>query len=301
MFGCAFLFLVGLAVLVTHQIDLPTIGERTGLQDVQTDPDTEVSLFVSAIGWLLLVLWPVFFAEAFYLWFTRPWSRDFRPYHWHALACCLIPPLKLGACWPEMSGALWLPKWGWQLPDDQLRNRLKHFFSVPMIGIAVLILPVIGVEFFMQEQVDRYPALRFCLNFGTGLIWFAFAAEFIVMISVAERKLVYCKQHWLDLAIILLPVISFLRSLRILRATKLAKMTKVQQLSKMARIYRLRGVSTKALRALILIEVLHRLFRTSPKKRLRRLYHDRRNLERDLAALNTKIAELERLSQTKGE
>lgn len=229
MFGCAFLFLVGLAVLVTHQIDMPTIGERTGLQGVQTDPVTEVSPSVSAIGWLLLVLCPLFFADAFYWWFRRPWSRDFRPYPWHTLACCLMPPLKLGARWPEMLGALWLPKWGRRPPDDQLRNRLKHFFSLPMIGIAVLILPVIGVDFFMQEQEDRYPVLRFCLNFGTGLIWFAFVAEFIIMISVAERKLVYCKHHWLDLAIILLPVISSLRSLRILRATKIAALERLSQ------------------------------------------------------------------------
>jgi hypothetical protein len=34
------------------------------------------------------------------------------------------------------------------------------------------------------------------------------------MISVAPRRLEYCKKHWLDLAIILLPLISFLRSLR---------------------------------------------------------------------------------------
>jgi hypothetical protein len=60
MFGCAFLFLVGLAVLVTHQIDMPTVGERTGLQDVQADQDTEVSPFVSGVGWILLILWPVF-------------------------------------------------------------------------------------------------------------------------------------------------------------------------------------------------------------------------------------------------
>jgi hypothetical protein len=308
MFFLASMFLAGLAVLVTLLIDIPTLNDGSGVHFEAGVPSTPVdpepvadeastastgALVPPIMVWLILLAWPVFVLEAGYLWLTRPWARAYWPTHLHGLACCVCPPLKMGARWPELAGAVWLPTIGWSIPTEELKQRLVQSLSLPMLGIAVLILPVLGIEFFLQEQVRRYPALRYSLHFGTGLIWFAFAAEFIIMISVAERKFEYCKQHWLDLAIILLPIISFLRSVQLLRATRLAKLTKVQQLSRMARIYRLRGVSTKALRALVLIEVVNRLWPASPEKQLHRLYQERQQLTRKLSGIETRIAELE--------
>jgi hypothetical protein len=313
MFCLASMFLAGLAVLVTIQIDMPTLSDRSGGQldagfpsasaGPKFAPDEAASASANALSspllvWLMLLAWPVFVLETVYLWLSRPWTKSYWTTHLHGFACCVCPPLKMGARWPELAGAMWLPVIGWSIPAEELKHKLVQSLSLPMLGIAVLILPVLGVEFFLQEQVHRYPALRYSLHFGTGLIWFAFATEFIIMISLAERKFEYCKQHWLDLAIILLPLISFLRSIQLLRATRLAKFTKVQQLSRMARVYRLRGVSTRALRALVLIEVVNRLWPASPKKQLHRLYQERQQLTRKLSGIENKIAELEKAQQS---
>ena len=91
------------------------------------------------------------------------------------------------------------------------------------------------IEFLLKDQVAAYAWLQGLLEVGMGVIWFAFAAEFILMVSIAEKKVAYCKEHWIDLAIILLPLASFLRSLSIVKATRLANLMRIQQLSNLAR------------------------------------------------------------------
>lgn len=334
MFGSAVAFLLALATLVVIFVDMPSLSERaldeqlanaategelaagvtpavegTPAADDSAQPPVELILSVEPpvatlaqfAGWFMLAIWPLFIAEAVLYWLVRPRGLGQRRQHLHAMSCCLFPPLRMCLRSPEMGEAIWFPWVGWQQPNDQLRESLVRFFSIPMLGIAVLILPVLGIEFFLKEQVDRYPALRYGLHFSTGLIWFAFTTEFIVMISAADKKLAYCKKHWLDLAIILLPIISFLRSLQVLRATRLAKVAKVQQLTKMARVYRLRGVSTKALRALVLFDLAQRLFRIRPEKRLASLRNQRQQLLKDLAALDGQIDKLEVLCKARAE
>ena len=56
--------------------------------------------------------------------------------------------------------------------------------------------------------------VRVATRIGEALIWTAFALEFVIMISVVERKLKYCVQHWIDLLVIVLPLVGFLRTLR---------------------------------------------------------------------------------------
>jgi voltage-gated potassium channel len=157
------------------------------------------------------------------------------------------------------------------------------------------------IELGMQQQVLTRPWLQFLLHASMGLIWFAFATEFIVMVSVADKKLKYCKEHWLDLAIILLPFIAFLRSLRVIRATRLAKLAKVQQLSRMGRLYRLRGLAMRAFRALLILELLNRLLPISPQRRLKRLRELLADMESDAKYLRQQIATLEWEVQQQGQ
>ncbi len=163
-----------------------------------------------------------------------------------------------------------------------------------MILIALMIMPILIVEFFMKVQVAQYAWLRLLLHVGTGVIWFAFAFEFILMVSVAEKKLAYCKQHWLDLAIILLPLFSFLRSLRVLRATRAAKLMKIPQITKMVRVYRLRGTAVKAIQAMILLEFFQRLFGTNSERAIAKLQARLEEVEREAKLLRRKIVKLER-------
>lgn len=146
-----------------------------------------------------------------------------------------------------------------------------------------------------KAQVDQHAWLRVMLHVGTGTIWFAFAAEFILMVSVAEKKWSYIRANWLDLAIIVLPVVSFLRSLRIVRVTRLARLTRAQQLTKIARVYRLRGTAIKAFRALIMLELFHRLIGSSPQRRLRRLRRELQEKQREVGQLQREIARIETL------
>jgi hypothetical protein len=251
----------------------------------------------SAGYWGLIVLgliWLVFPLELLVQWAVRDRAQPFWRHRWAALLTCLCPPLRMCARHPEMDGQIWFPTLDWQLADRALRERLEKLFSIPMILIALMILPVLLIEFGMREQVMTRPWLQFLLHASMGLVWFAFAAEFIVMVSVADRKLKYCKDHWLDLAIILLPFIAFLRSLRVIRATRLARLAKLQQLSRMGRLYRLRGLAMRALRALLILELLNRLMPMHPERRLKRLRTLLNEMETDIEFLRQQVDALER-------
>jgi voltage-gated potassium channel len=191
-----------------------------------------------------------------------------------------------------MRERLWLPGLGWRQANKRLRRRLERRFSVPMILIALMIMPVLIIEFFMKTQVAQYVWLRMLLHIGTGVIWFAFAGEFILMVSVADKKIAYCKKHWIDLAIILLPLFSFLRSLRVLRATRLAR--GIPQVTKMARIYRLRGTAVKALRGLILLDVLQRFTGGDVDRKIDKLRRHLADVESEAREIRHKISRLER-------
>ncbi|EMI45627.1 hypothetical protein [Rhodopirellula sp. SWK7] len=313
MFSLAVAFLVSQAVLIVIWVDVPSIREKTIASDVSVeeavnDPigveqedipvlgpvsPTQVLLERLAIGVMWLV-WPIVIAESIYHWIIRPKTRAMRWFHVYSVVFCICPSLRMCAKSAEMHGYLWLPGLGWQRPNRRLRRRLEQHFSVPMIGIALLILPVLIVEFLLKDQVARYQWLRVSLHIGTGVIWFAFAAEFILMVSIAEKKLDYIRRHWVDLAIIALPFFSFLRSMQAMRGTRIAKLAKLPQLTKLARAYRLRGTVLKAFRALVLLDVSARLFRKTPEKQLDRLRAELAVTQREARLIRLLIARLER-------
>jgi hypothetical protein len=306
MFFLSFLFLAILAALLVLTADVYRIEERWRSASHTTDAGhTAASIEVdqSAVDaryhclLVIALMWPLFFAEFAFQFLARDRDKPFWRIRYYGFIVCLIPPLRLCARNPDMDGQVWLPGIGWQASDDTLRRRLDHGFSIPMILIALTILPILLIELLMTEQIAARPWLRTMLHISMGVIWFAFAVEFIVMVSVAEKKLRYCKEHWLDLAIILLPLVSFLRSLRVLRATRLARVAKVQQLAKMGRLYRLRGLAMRALRAILLLEVLHRIFGISIEKKLKSLCAQLEEKEREVAMLKAAIEDLERQIQ----
>jgi hypothetical protein len=323
MFFLSLAFLGLLAAVMVLWIDVDRIVE-TSVHDDALDPDEqlvmEFSLSEEALAkeikfaatahrlgrycaLMLALIWPLFVVEQFVR-LTGTWipnSRERISGYWWLF--CIVPPLRLcaqqhGLVREQSSdigpNRVWLPKLGWQDVNRNLQRRLERAFSMPMILIALLILPILGLHFLFKDQIIDYPYLRILLHFGTGLIWFAFAVEFIVMVSVAENKLAYCKKHWLDLAIILLPLVSFLRTLRVLRAGKLVKLGKLQQVSRVIRVYRLRGVAMRALRALMVLEVIHRVFRTKPENRIKKLEQQCREKEHELAELHEEIARIKR-------
>ncbi len=306
MFCLALAFLVVLTILVVLWVDVPMVftpHEGESIDQPVTDGATTVHCWISAQTALesgyhcllvLYLLWPLFFLEFFGQFICRDRTRPFWRERYPGLLICFCPPLRMCARHPDKQNQIWFPHLGWRDVNSTLREQLEKQFSVPMIFIALTILPVLLIDVGMKQQVQSRPWLQFLLHASMALIWFAFAAEFIVMVSVAERKWKYCRDHWLDLAIILLPVISFLRSLRIVRATRVARLAKIQQLSRMGRLYRLRGLAMRALRALMILQLLNRLFRIGPERQLQKLRALLAEKQVEIQALNRQIAELER-------
>lgn len=307
MFSLALVFLICQAILVVLWVDVPNLSENA---IIAIDPDSpQAALLLDSLEeevidhriqdgtlMVMLVIWPIVILESVFHWLSRPWDEATRKYHWFTLLFCLCPSLRMCARSPEMQERLWMPGIGWRRSNKRLRRRLQRHFSMPMIVIALMIMPVLIVEFFMKAQVAQYTWLRLTLHISTGIIWFAFASEFILMVSVAEKKWVYCKDHWVDLAIIVLPLFSFLRSLQFLRATGIAQTLRLPMLTKFARVYRLRGTAIKALRAFILLELLQRIFGGDVDKKIEKLKLQLEEVEAEAKEIRRHISRLERQS-----
>jgi voltage-gated potassium channel len=160
-----------------------------------------------------------------------------------------------------------------------------------MIVIALLILPFLALEVYWKEQLPNHPGMKLFLDIGASVIWLAFAIEFILMLSVAPHKGRHCVQNWMDLAVVLLPLIEFLPLLRLLRLTRLMQL---QQLSRMGRVYRLRGLLFKLWRAVLVLEMVQRLLRINPQKRLARLKELLAAKNEEIEDIKKEIDELEK-------
>lgn len=238
------------------------------------------------IAWCCLAaylgMYPLFWAE-----FLRAaWAGNGR---WRSRwLYCLLPPLRIGAVDQVTRSRLWLPVWGWLPVGRETSGRLSRTFNLPMLAVALLVLPLVIVEHVWADRIAAAPGLFLAVQSATALIWFAFAVEFILMLSVSPKKLAYCQKHWLDLAIILLPLLAFLR------VAQLSRLIRLQQLANTSRAYRLRGLLMKTWRALLVISVVQRVVEGTPERRLEKLRETCRERELELADLRAQIAELER-------
>jgi len=264
MFALSLLFLMLLAALIVMRVDIPRVVELSALESDAGEISNQAATTLAAAEKLgqrvfmaLMFLWPLFIAESIYQALrAKAMNASRRQLARHA-ASAVLPPLRLGT--PSTA-------WG-----------------------GLLILPILLLEFGFKTLVANHVWLRMLIHVATGFIWFAFATEFVLMMSVTDKKLRYIKKNWLDLAIILLPLISFLRGIRVLR---LAKLAKVQQLAKMGRIYRMRGLGMKLFRALLLFEVVNRVLRITPEKQLSKLETLRDEHLEELDEMDAEIAEL---------
>jgi hypothetical protein len=170
-----------------------------------------------------------------------------------------------------------------------------------MLLFAVLILPVLALEFLQAEVVRSSPALALTLRAAVGLIWVAFATEFSIKVSASRKPFLYSKERWLDLAIVLLPLLEFALSTlaeaapvaRLLRLTRAAA---PEQLARMGQIYRLRGLLMKGWRAVLVLRLVAKLTGNRPEKQLRKLEAQIVEAEASLADLRAQAEELRRQS-----
>lgn len=268
MFALAFGFLVLTAVALHH-------FERPGAHP----PSGELLVWIFAVAWALIG------AEALFGYWR---SADYSPAAAKRLLLIwLLPPYRLALTTHPSGPCIWLPQLGWQTINRDLFLRLDRAFSIPMLLIAMMILPVLAIEFVWGRQVAANPALALALDLSTAGIWIAFATEFIIMSALAEKKLPYLLRHWVNLAIILLPLLAFLRgfqSVRLLRMTRITKLLKV---------YRLRGLGLRAWQGLVTLELIEQLLHRDPAKRLEYLRRRAEEYTWELERLRQRIAELE--------
>src|SRR5262249_3808177 len=150
-----------------------------------------------------------------------------------------------------------------------LRRTLERVFSVPMIFFALMVLPLLALEYFEAEKIRAEPVLALWLDVGTSVIWLAFAIELILMLAVSERPWRYGFLHWIDVAIVLLPAVELLPLFRLLR---LGRILRLEQLLRWGRLHRLQALVARGWRAVLLLQVVQRLTGRSLDRQLKRLH-----------------------------
>jgi len=235
-------------------------------------------------AWSLSLLYPLYAAETIAHILTGGGSW------WRNAVYCLCPPLRIGGRDHVDGGSMWLPLIGWARVDRKLVERVEKAFSGPMILIALMVLPLLALEYQLRsKEIQPNWQMSLFLTTAEGVIWFSFAMEFIVMFSIVPKKLRYCREHWIDIAIICLPLIAFLRAFRVTRVLRL------QQLTRVGRVYRLRGVTMRMFRAILLLDVIRRFVEGKPEKRLVKLREQLAERELEIERLREEIVQLEAL------
>ena len=215
--------------------------------------------------------------------------RATRSRKFHLIAVALVPPLRATLNPATLPERAWLPLMGWRRETRHLSRHVQKAFGIPMLLVGLLILPVLGIEMAFSDLVYEHEGLALGLDCATRLIWLAFALEFLVVLSVTPRKLEYAIRHWVDLVIILLPFLAFLRSLQIIRAGQLLR---AGRMSKLASTYRLRGLAVKLLQAFLMLRVLENASETMARKKIDRVRETIGRREEEIQDLRAELKEM---------
>ncbi len=244
------------------------------------DKISEIVLQKTWVQWAFTWVWLAIVAEA--VWGFRVAPDKLKPALMRLLTVCLMPPFRMTISPAIPNRYIWLPRQGWLQTGQEQLERMEWRVALPMLLTTLLILPVIGVETFFHDQAEQSIWLSLTVYLLTATIWFAFAYEFILLVSVAERKVDYCKVHWVNLVIILLPIVAFLRTLQLFRFLRLAKA------GQLIRAYRLRGLMARAMRLALIFNLIERFMQRNPNKYCLHLEAQIREKEEELDQLKTK-------------
>ncbi|MDW8222970.1 MAG: hypothetical protein RMJ82_08475 [Gemmatales bacterium] len=276
------------ALALIFLAELAGFSHRYGRSGVQS---WEIRLMGSALA----VVWPMFAFEAMVRWYLG-WRRG----QWlrglvQALVVFFVPPLRLGFRGYYRQDQIWLPFLGWQNADKQLYRRLERFFSIPMVCLALLVLPILVCEYGWPEWRDQHAWFGLALDAASAVIWLAFAFEFIVLVSLSANRWQFCVRHWIELLIVLLPLVEVLPMLvtDLVPTMRLLRVLRLQQLGRFGRVYRLRALLTKLWRSFLVLEIIQRLTGQTPEKRLRRLRELLQAKLEEIEELKGEIAQLE--------
>lgn len=234
-----------------------------------------------------LALLPIYWLE----WIAHRRSRETQTrVDWLPL---VLPALRISGRDHVHGRTQWLPGLGWVSSTDDLEARLERQLSIPMLVVALLVLPVIAIEFVWAEKIAEDATIGLATQLAGAAIWLAFAVEFLVLISIVQDRLLFVRRHWLDLVIICLPLVAFLRVLRIGRLGRLLRLNQLTKVSRTARAFRMKGLAIRVWRALLLLEIIDRIMHRNDEQRLEKLQQKLAEAEKEVQSLRQEIEVLE--------
>jgi len=266
-----FLFLIGLII-----------------QYWQTDKGLELLSYSQIIITILLIVWPIFFFERLlYLIFCddkKTWKSYLSP-----LFVTLLPALHLAtrAC-GKREYILW--SFRWQLVTPDLYTHIEKKFLYPILLLSLIMIPFWITEIFYPEKLTTHPLFIHLINRGNALIWILFVTEFFILFSIAEKRMDYLKKHWMEILIIILPMLALTRFVLISRSLYLIR------IQHFLNIYRSKVVLNRIIRILVILDLVKRFYkRRNPEKYLIRLQKQLTEKEKEISDLKTQISEMEQL------
>jgi hypothetical protein len=266
--------------IVVNQIDdFFLISQRAGEHPeeiIYFAPKFRRSMLLILAGLYLLIV-----AEGLFHWIGG--ASQLRQ-HW---MFALFPFMRLSSVDHIDGTHVWVPGMGWVKRTGLLEQHLNALFSLPMLLITLPILPLIAVQLIWSQKINTDPNLKFAMATATAVIWMAFVFEFSIMFNVARRRWKYCREHWINIAIIALPLIGFLR------IAALGSVIKLKQVAKTASVLRLRVILIRFWRALIVLGLLDQLLRKKPQQKAEQLARKIEEKEEELALLRWQMAQLE--------
>jgi voltage-gated potassium channel len=91
--------------------------------------------------------------------------------------------------------------------------RLERATDHPLTLLALLLVPLLLAPFL----VELSPALAELLGEADGIIWAIFAGALLVALLVSPDRPRYLRRHWLDLLLVVVPLVGLIRAARALR------------------------------------------------------------------------------------
>lgn len=201
------------------------------------DPHSEFGITKVGVLIACLLLWTVFIADYILLVLASKDAPDRTRRLIMGGFIAIVPPLRMMLPTFSRPTERWIPFNGW-LPRNKKRLKLmQRVFSVPMICIVLMVLPIMLIERFRQVWVEDSPTVAVLLDLGAQFVWLAFAYEFIVMVSLTPQRKKYIMKHLLDVAVILLPLILLINSLfKLLPLVRLLMIINILQMQRIKRL-----------------------------------------------------------------
>jgi voltage-gated potassium channel len=132
---------------------------------------------------------------------------------------------------------------------DERSERWEHRFELPVVVAALATIPLLVLE---QQHLSSPGGTL--VRIGNWLVWAVFAAEAVVLLSVASSRRAWLKGHPLDVAIVLFTIpaipgaVPALRVLRVVRLLRLARLAPIAR-----RLFSLDGLRYASFLALLVM------------------------------------------------